>query len=278
MSAVTPLIIAVAPNGARRVKADHPAIPLTAEDMADVAAEAQRAGAAVLHLHVRDGQGRHLLDAAAYRASIRAVRRAVGDEMVVQVTTEAAGRYLRDEQMAVARAVVGGPDGAEAVSLAVRELVPDAEAEAGAARFYADLWRERVFLQHILYSAADVERYRDLKARGVIPGGQVLFVLGRYSGSGDAQPAELLPFLSAWGGETASWMACAFGARENACALAAAALGGHARVGFENNMLLADGQPAADNAALVEQLAAGAPYLGRPLADADATRALWAQP
>jgi len=62
------------------------------------------------------------------------------------------------------------------------------------------------------------------------------------------------------------WMICAFGAAEHACATTAAALGGHARVGFENNRLLKDGTTATRNADLVAQLAESAKMLGRPLA------------
>jgi uncharacterized protein (DUF849 family) len=61
---------------------------------------------------------------------------------------------------------------------------------------------------------------------------------------------------------------CAFGPGENACVATAAALGGHARVGFENNLRLRDGQLAPDNAALVRQAAEVAAALGRPLASA----------
>jgi 3-keto-5-aminohexanoate cleavage enzyme len=48
-----------------------------------------------------------------------------------------------------------------------------------------------------------------------------------------------------------SWSVCAFGRRETACVTAAALLGGHARVGFENNLSLPDGARAASNADLV---------------------------
>ena len=65
---------------------------------------------------------------------------------------------------------------------------------------------------------------------------------------------------------------CAFGATEHACAMAAAALGGHVRVGFENNLLTKDGGTASNNAALVAQSADIARCLGRPLASADDIR------
>ena len=68
---------------------------------------------------------------------------------------------------------------------------------------------------------------------------------------------------------------CAFGPQENACAIAAASLGGHARVGFENNLFLKSGEQAASNAALVTQVAQGALALGRPLATAQDIRNLF---
>ena len=110
---------------------------------------------------------------------------------------------------------------------------------------------------------------------GVIPGGRpfLLYVLGRYTPGQKSVPADLLPFLAAAETLETDWAICAFGARECACALTAAALGGHVRVGFENNILLADGSVARDNAALAGQVASGAKLLGRSLAGAAEARA-----
>jgi uncharacterized protein (DUF849 family) len=77
---------------------------------------------------------------------------------------------------------------------------------------------------------------------------------------------------------TESWSMCAFGAGEHACATTAAALGGHVRVGFENNLLLNDGQVAPDNAALVRQIAESARVLGRSLCTAQQAREAFFQP
>ncbi|MEM7653568.1 MAG: 3-keto-5-aminohexanoate cleavage protein, partial [Pseudomonadota bacterium] len=67
-----PLIIAVAPNGARKVKSDHPAIPLTPAELAREAAACADAGASMVHLHVRDANGGHTLDADLYKAALNA--------------------------------------------------------------------------------------------------------------------------------------------------------------------------------------------------------------
>ncbi len=52
-----PVVIAVAPNGARKSKADHPRLPLTPSELAECAQDCLDAGASMLHLHVRDAAG-----------------------------------------------------------------------------------------------------------------------------------------------------------------------------------------------------------------------------
>jgi 3-keto-5-aminohexanoate cleavage enzyme len=262
----------VAPNGAYKTRRDHAGLPISAAELAETAKACLDAGAALIHLHVRDGAGRHLLDAEAYRAATEAVRRAVGRDLVIQITSEAAGRYAAAEQMAVVRETRP-----EAVSVGLREVMPDQAAEPAAAAFFAWLAEARIMTQVILYSAGDLLRYQALKRRGLIPGKGhfLLFVLGRYASDQQSEPADILPFLSIDDGE-APWAVCAFGAKEAACVLMAAALGGHGRVGFENNLFLPDGRIAPDNAALVRNAAAGAVIVGRPLASADDLRR-WSQ-
>lgn len=267
----SPLILTVAPNGAYKTHAQHPAVPMTPAELATAARACLDAGAAMLHMHVRRPDGSHSLDADDYRAAIAAVQRTVGREMVIQITTEAAKVYAPPAQMAVVREVQP-----EAVSVGLRELHVPQVAEAELAAFFQWLSDRRIMTQVILYDDADVRDWNDLRARGVIPDAPwfLLFVLGRYSPGQTSAPADLLPFLAAHDG-ACPWAMCAFGAQEHACAIAAAALGGHARVGFENNLLLKDGSVAPDNAALVKQVAEGAAALGRPLATAGDVRALF---
>lgn len=269
MSEIAPVLIAVAPNGARVTQAEHPAVPLTPAEMAWTAAACRDAGAGMLHLHIRDRDGRHWLDAEGYRAAERAVRAAVGDDLLIQFTTEAAGRYRSPEQIALVRAL----DPAF-ISVGLREIfdgeTPDDEARA----FYGECRDAEIAIQHILYDAADVARLAALCDDGVVDGDSVraLFVLGRYS-QGASEPLDLLPFLQAapagW-----SWMCCAFGSRERDCLAAAGLMGGHVRVGFENNRLLPSGETAPDNAASVDVVASGLRALDRPLMGADEARML----
>ncbi len=263
----------VAPNGARRTKTDHPGLPLAPEELAAEARDCLEAGAAAIHLHVRDGEGRHSLEPADYLPAIAAVREAAPD-MVVQITTEAVGRYGPAEQMACVRAVVP-----EAASLALRELAPDDEG--------ATLERLRGFLrwmqvmdispQFILYAPEEVERFLRLRAQGVIAFEKpfLLFVLGRHSDEGGSAPEDLDPFVEALGSATAEWAVCAFGPREAEIALHAARLGGHARIGFENNDRLPDGSLAGSNADLVRAVCTLLEREGYAVMEPRAARALF---
>ncbi|MFQ5994693.1 MAG: 3-keto-5-aminohexanoate cleavage protein [Acidiferrobacterales bacterium] len=268
----SPLILAVAPNGAHKTKCDHPALPITPDEIAATAAECCDAGASMIHLHVRDSTGKHSLDPELYGLAIKAIRQAVSDRLVIQVSSEAVGKYTPVEQMAVVRELRP-----ESVSIALRELIPNADAESAAAQFLEWVITERIIPQFIFYSVGDVLRYNDFHRRGIVPPGPylLLFVLGRYAADQTSQPNDLLVFLSACDG-ISPWGVCAFGKKEHACALAAATLGGHARVGFENNLYLKDGRVAENNAMLVAQVRDGTTALGRSLADANAVRQMLA--
>lgn len=259
-----PLIVTVAPNGAYKQPADHPAVPITPATLATTAKACLDAGAAMLHMHIRDAQGRHSLDVEGYREAQSVVRQAVGDAMVIQITSEAAGAYQAPAQIAMVEALQP-----EAVSIGLREIDKPEIGEAGLQRFFSDLAQRRTMVQVILYDVADLRRWQALRASGVVPDAPwfLLFVLGRYSAGQTSSPRDLLPFLAAHEGPE-PWAVCAFGAAENTCITAATLFGGHARVGFENNLLCKDGSVAPDNTALVRQAVDAAAALGRPLATA----------
>jgi uncharacterized protein (DUF849 family) len=259
-----PLIITSAPNGAYKQLKDHAQVPLTAERLAQTAKSCLDAGASMLHLHIRDAQGGHSLDLQGYRDATAAVRAAVGQEMVLQITSEAAKVYQAPQQIAMVQALRP-----EAVSVGLREVDQPEIGETGLAEFFSGLVRDQVMTQVIVYDVKDLQRWQDLRQRGVVPDAPwfLLFVLGRYTAGQTSSPTDLVPFVHAHTtGEP--WAVCAFGATEHACVSAAASLGGHVRVGFENNLYLKNGQIAPDNAALVAQAAEATRSLGRPVATA----------
>jgi 3-keto-5-aminohexanoate cleavage enzyme len=244
--------IMVAPNGARRTTADHPALPVTIPDIVATAKACFAAGAGGIHAHVRDAEQAHVLDAGLYSELVAELAREVPD-MAVQITTEAVGRYTPEEQRAVVRAVVP-----KMVSVAMREMIPDAET-VEAARFYAWAHEAEISVQHILYAPDEVKRLAALTAAGTVSRSdmQLLFVLGRYAKDQESDPADLQPFLDALAetGLTADWAVCAFGRGETAALEAAFKAGGKVRVGFENSLWNADGSVAADNAERVRAVA-----------------------
>ncbi len=261
-AALAPAPIAVAPNGGRRTKADHPALPVGPDEIARTAAECADAGAAMIHVHVRDAAGRHVLDADAYRTAIAAIQAETGDRLLIQITSESLGIYDPEAQMAVVRATRP-----PAVSLALRELLP--AGEPALAAFLAWLKAESIPPQFILYEPEEAVRLDELRQQGVVPFAEppVLYVLGRYTPGQTSQPQDLLPFLAPGQPVFRRFMICAFGRHEAACTLMAGLLGGGLRVGFENNLFLPDGTLAPSNAALVETVSAGLAAAGVPVMD-----------
>lgn len=267
-----PFIVMSAPNGARRGKADHPSIPLSPGELAENAKEILDSGASILHMHVRDESGQHTLDSGRYRDAISAVRDQVGNELVIQLTTEACGIYSAEQQMAVVKELQP-----EAVSIALRELVPNRDDISDADRFFEWLKSNDVMPQYILYSQDEVKWFEDLRRRGIFHDELpfVLFVLGRYGTSDYGDPGNIENYVQALGDERIPWAVCCFGPKEDKASQYAAVAGGHSRVGFENNMLMPDGSEASDNAALVSLAAGHATPAGRQIATADQVRALF---
>lgn len=269
MQVVKKAIVIVAPNGARRSQADHQALPVSA---AQVTADALRnlaAGATMIHAHARKADGSHSLEIDDNLHLYTSLKAAVGDDLVIQLTTEAVGIYHVDQQIAMVKAVKP-----EAVSLGLREFISSEEDIARASAFFHWLAEQGIIAQYILYCKEDVAQYHRYKEMGIIPQGQhhLLFVLGRYSKGLYSQPDELLPFVMEHHDET-PWAVCAFGHDEHRCASAALALGGDVRVGFENNMLDKHGEVASNNALLISQVVDTAHSIGREILSAKEFRA-----
>lgn len=241
--------ITVAPNGARLQKADHAAVPMTAQELAEVARACQIAGANAIHLHVRELDGTHSLDPDLYRAAIDAVSKAaVG--MAIQVTTEAGGRYEVSEQLHLLRDLKPA-----AASIAVREI---ARAPELAAEIYATAHQHGIEVQHILYGTSCFDQLADWMATDIVPSTMrdAILVLGQYTPPRAGNPAELPALLEYARDAGLRMTVCAFGPNEQACLLAAAALGSDLRVGFENNRSAPDGSIWGDNAQAVASLRA----------------------
>ncbi|SDC90340.1 3-keto-5-aminohexanoate cleavage protein [Ruegeria marina] len=239
-------MIMVAPNGARRGKADHARLPLTLDETIGEALACYNAGAASLHLHVRDDAGRHSLDTGRYREALTELAR-VAPGMAVQITTEAAGLYSPAQQFDCLHRL--RPDWA---SVALREIARD---PLIAARLYARAADQGTRIQHIVYDRADLEILLRGRADGSIPLHQdeVICVLGAYDPPRAGAPGDLEALRPRIAGLRLA--VCAFGPAEQDCLLSAARHGAEIlRVGFENNLLSPDGSLWPNNAAAVASL------------------------
>lgn len=242
-------ILICAPNGPRKMKADHPAVPHTPQELALCADEVLAAGASILHLHIRDEAGGHSLSVARYREAIAAIRDRVGDRLVIQATTEAVGLYDRMEQMQVVMELKP-----EAVSLAVRELFPEGTSVEECRDFSLWMQDEGVWPQYILYDDADTARLEALCEAGAVGVNPfVLKVVGKKGDTSHVLSDSDFDFVSRLDALGSEWAACGFGKAENHLAGPIMKYGGHLRVGFENNLHLMDGRTAKNNAALVAQ-------------------------
>ncbi|MHA1190611.1 MAG: 3-keto-5-aminohexanoate cleavage protein, partial [Alphaproteobacteria bacterium] len=139
-------------------------------------------------------------------------------------------------------------------------------------------------VQNILYSPDDVTRFNALQAANVILGTapSLLFVLGRYAANQESDPADLAPFVAARSeagrNDRSPFMVCAFGRSETAALVVTAQQGGHCRIGFENNILMADGALAANNAERINELTAALSNVPRPAANREQTLTVLGRP
>ncbi len=251
-TSINPLpLLMVAPNGARKTKVDHPALPVSIAETVAVAKECFEAGANALHLHVRDESGGHTLDSELYLEAIAELKRVVPD-MAIQITTEAVGIYKAPEQRAIVRAV-----NPELLSVSLAEMLSDGDKDA-AAEFYHWCHSESIAVQHILYNQEDMHALGDMLNSESIPidNLQLLFVLGRYTNNQESHRDDLLPFTQ-WlkdNNVNADWGLCAFGKNESDCLQFGLESGGKVRVGFENSFWNADGTLATGNPQRVAEI------------------------
>ncbi|WP_179188275.1 3-keto-5-aminohexanoate cleavage protein [Kiloniella majae] len=271
---MSPTILMAAPNGARKTRSDHPNLPVTVPQIIDEAIACQKVGAAMAHLHVRDQDQQHVLDAGLYTEVLSGIKESIGSDLLVQITTEAVGRFSPQEQANCVKSVKP-----EAVSVALKEMMPEG-GEAYGSEFYHWAQEASVHIQHILYDEKDFNRFLHLSKKGLIPAAQpsLLFVLGRYASDNLGKVEELALFLKIKQDpetlDLGPWFVCAFGHDEARCASEAIADGGHARVGFENNSHLKSGKEAISTAEIIAQTREDVLAMGKTIATAQEARKL----
>ncbi len=234
----------VAPNGARKVKKDHPEVPLTIQETVEVAKNCFNAGAGAIHLHVRNEKGEHVLDAGLYKEALKELEFKV-PKMHIQVTTESVGKYSPEDMRKLAYDVT--PPG---ISIGTAEMIPSRNPTDEDIKLYKYLAEAGTKIQHLLYNPHEIDLLVNLfnKAKINVEGAWCLFVIGHYSGK-ISYPDNIPIFLEKMRENNINldWAICAFAKEEISCLEKAINLGGKIRVGFENSLYMPNGEIAPNN-------------------------------
>jgi uncharacterized protein (DUF849 family) len=261
-------LITVAPTGAEADKSAVPALPVTLDELVTTAKECQAAGAAVIHVHIRDDAAQPTLDRARLADTVSALRE--GTELIVQLSTGGAVTDSFANRLAVLDA---GPD---ACSLTCGTVNFGDEVFANPWPFIKDLYQltqERgVVPEFELFDIGQVATlHRLLGEFGPPAGGHVHcdLVMGVPGGMPGDVPTIAAAVAALPAGAT--WSATGIGRSTLPVLFGALAAGGHLRVGMEDTLSYARGRPVARNAELVERAAELARIAQRPpISPADA--------
>lgn len=257
------LIISAALTGSWPTKAQNPNLPVTEEEIARAALDCAAAGAAIVHVHVRDENARVTCDSARY-ARVRDLIRAEGSDVIINMSTGGGAGQTTDEQ--------------RMEPVALRPEI--ASFDCGSLNF-----GQRVFINPPSFLdelAARMERHGVLPEIECFEPGHVANAL-RLIDDGKLKPPFWFQFvLGVRGGSPgtvkqllhmlemipsgAHWSVCGIGRAQLPLGLAAMAMGGHVRTGLEDNLYYHKGQLAASNAQLVARLVRIAGEIGRPVA------------
>jgi len=267
------ILITVAPTGAETAKADCPQLPTTLEELVQTARECEAAGAAMIHVHIRDADHKPTLDQTRLRDTVQALRESTG--LVVQLST---GGSVHDPLENRLKVLDAEPD---SCSLTMGTTNFGDDVFSNPWPFVCELYQlsqeRQVVPEFELFDLGHVHALRRLIDRYGLPyGGKVHcdFVMGVPGGMPGTAPA-LVAAVGLLPDEVTSWSATGIGRSTLPVMLAALSMGGHLRVGMEDVLTLARGVPVERNAQLVERAVAAAAVAQRtPMSGAEARAAL----
>lgn len=245
-------IITVATTGAWPTKENNPNIPMTPEEIANDVYECYKAGASVAHLHMRDDEGKGTMNAEKFAETVKLIKEKCdivinlttsGDLNATDETRQAHLKLLRPELASYdcgsmnwmhSALFINAPKFLEELGHTMQEYGVKPEIE--------------------IFDAGMVYNSLYYKKKGVLQGPlHYQFVLG--AAGGTAATVENLVYLKSLIPEDSTWSALGIGNGHLPIMLTAIAMGGHVRVGMEDNIYYAKGQLAKSNAELVERAA-----------------------
>ena len=263
------LIITVALTGNVPTKEMNPNLPATSDEIAADVRRCMDAGAVIFHVHARDKDQKPTLDIAAFKANARRIKE-TAPEVIIQLST--GGRAGKDWE-ARANPVRLLPEMASFTTGSCNMPGMVYENSPQFIEFLAGVFKETGVKPEIeVFEAGMISNALYLQSKGFIePPLHFDFVLGVPGAM--AGTVKNLVFLSESIPAGSSWMVAGIGKAEIPLASEAIAMGGHVRVGLEDNLYLPDGSPAS-NPKLVEKVVAMAKEIGREIADPDEARTL----
>jgi uncharacterized protein (DUF849 family) len=262
-------IITAALTGPIATKEDNPALPTSPEEIAEAARGAWEAGAAIVHVHLRDEAGRPTADLDTARRVVDLIGERCG--ALVQLSTGVGLSVPFEEREALVEA---HPEMATlnpcTMSFAAGEFrnPPD-----GVRRLAARMGELGVKPELEIYDTGHLDVALALHAEGLLAEPlQFSIVLGVRGGAA-ATAANLVHMVDRLPAGCA-WQAIGIGRGNLAMTTIGLAMGGNARTGMEDTLLLRRGVPAESNAQLVERLVGVARSLEREPVDAAEARRL----
>ena len=245
------LLVTVAPTGAETTKDDCPQLPTTLAELVETAQRCEAAGAAMVHVHIRDDQHRPTLDLGRLTDTVQALHEQTG--LVVQLST---GGSVHDPLERRLKVLDAQPD---SCSLTMGTTNFGDDVFSNPWPFVTELYQlsqdREVVPEFELFDLGHVHSlHRLLDTYGLPYGGRVhcdlvMGVPGGMPGTADA----LVAAVNALPDAVTSWSATGIGRSTLPVALAALSKGGHLRVGMEDVLTLAKGVPVDHNAQLVER-------------------------
>lgn len=272
------LIITAAICGAEVTKAQNPAVPYTVEEIAREAKSAVDAGAAIVHLHVREDDGTPTQSHVRFQECEEAIYRLCPDVILIPSTGGAVG-MTPDERL----------DSTNTTPIPEMATLDCGTCNFGDEIFDNTMPTMRAFGKRMLekgikpeyecFEMGHLDTILTMARKGEVPGApmQFNFVLG-VPGCTPAT-VENLAWLVKSIPAGSTWTATGIGRNAFTLAAAAIVMGGNVRVGFEDNLNLAKGVPAKSNGELVAKVVRLANELGRGIAtSAEARQILGLKP
>jgi len=258
---VSKLIITAALVGAEVTRVHNPNLPLTPEEIAVAAEQSWRAGASIIHLHVRDRQGLPTQDPAVYRRAMDLI--AARCDAVVQVSTGGAVGMSPEERL---QPVFLGPEMATLTCGSVNFGDGLFANPFPVIKQFAGAMRDRGVRPEIeVFDSGAVATAERLVGLGLVdPPLHFDLVMG-VPGGIPATPRHLMCLVDSLPvGST--WTVAGIGRNQLPMSVLAIVMGGHVRVGFEDNIYYRRGVLAESNAQFVQRVVRIAAELGREIA------------